>query len=91
MLEGKRVDVYDWVRSYTSEAVVRTNIDIDDALLKKAMIAAGQSTKKGTVEEALRALIRLKEQRKAFDEMRGIGWEGDLEEIRLGWSTRPEG
>lgn len=69
---------------------MRTNIDIDDELLRKAMIAAGQSTKKGTVEEALKMLIRVKGQRKAFDEMRGIGWEGNLEEMRLGWSSRSE-
>jgi Arc/MetJ family transcription regulator len=69
---------------------MRTNIDIDDTLLEEAMQESGHSTKKATVEEALRMLIRLKRQRKAFNEMRGLGWEGDLEEMRLGWSPRPQ-
>ena len=64
---------------------MRTNIEIDDTLLQEAMQESGHSTKKATVEEALRMLIRLKRQRRAFDEMRGIGWEGDLEAMRLGW------
>ena len=64
---------------------MRTNIDIDDALLAEAMVAAGKSTKKATVEEALRRLIQLERQRQAFDSLRGIGWEGDLEEIRSRW------
>ena len=67
---------------------MRTNIDIDDKLLAEAMSETGLPTKKATVEEALRALIRLKRQRKAFEEMRGIGWEGNLEEMRLGWFPR---
>lgn len=67
---------------------MRTNIDIDDKLLAEAMSESGLATKKATVEEALRTLIRLKRQRKAFEEMRGIGWEGNLEEMRLGWSPR---
>lgn len=41
---------------------MRTNIDIDDKLMKAAMKAAGKNTKKETVEEALRELIRLKAQ-----------------------------
>ena len=67
---------------------MRTNIDIDDTLLAEAMSESGHATKKATVEEALKMLIRLKRQRKAFEEMRGLGWEGNLEEMRLGWSPR---
>jgi Arc/MetJ family transcription regulator len=67
---------------------MRTNIDIDDAMLREAMEFSGSKTKKGAVEEALTFFIRLKKQRQALDELRGIGWEGDLEEMRLGWSTR---
>jgi Arc/MetJ family transcription regulator len=33
---------------------MRTNIDIDDDLLTEAITASGLSTKKATVEEALR-------------------------------------
>lgn len=63
---------------------MRTNIDIDDELLARAMEAAGTTTKKATVEEALRRLIQNLERRNAIAELRGIGWEGDLDEMRQG-------
>ena len=37
---------------------MRTNIDIDDDLLTEAMAVSGLSTKKATVEEALRRLVQ---------------------------------
>ena len=37
---------------------MRINIDIDDALLAEAMQATGQTTKRATVEEALKTLVR---------------------------------
>ena len=67
---------------------MRTNIDINDELLGEAMELTGLRTKKAVVEEALELLIRIKNQRKAFEEMRGLGWEGNLEEMRRGWSLR---
>ncbi|MCB1446096.1 MAG: type II toxin-antitoxin system VapB family antitoxin [Rhizobiaceae bacterium] len=66
---------------------MRTNIDIDDALVREAMALSGAKTKKAAIEEAMQFFIRLKNQRKALDEIRGIGWEGDLEEMRLGWPS----
>jgi Arc/MetJ family transcription regulator len=62
---------------------MRTNLDIDDALLAEAMKATGLPTKRATVEEALRTLLRLREQAQAFNELKGLGWEGDLEAMRL--------
>jgi Arc/MetJ family transcription regulator len=70
------------------ERAVRTNIDIDDDLLKEAMTATGQTTKRATVEEALRTVVRLFRQKQAIEELRGIGWEGDLDAMREGWSPR---
>jgi Arc/MetJ family transcription regulator len=61
---------------------MRTNIDIDDELLTKAMKATGAATKKATVEEALRRVVKNHEARKAIAELRGIGWEGNLDEMR---------
>ncbi|PPQ28018.1 type II toxin-antitoxin system VapB family antitoxin [Rhodopila globiformis] len=61
---------------------MRTNIDLDDRLLKHAMAAAGQRTKKGVIEEALRRLIRAHEQKQAIEDLRGLGWEGNLDEMR---------
>ncbi len=63
---------------------MRTNIDIDEDLLAEAMALSGLTTKKAVVEEALRKLIYLKNQRQAFEEMRGMGWYGDLDAMREG-------
>ena len=67
---------------------MRTNIEIDDKLLSEAMAAAGLSTKRATVEEGLRLLVRLREQGRAFAELKGLGWEGDLDEMRRGRPAR---
>jgi Arc/MetJ family transcription regulator len=63
---------------------MRTNIDIDDELLAETMRISGHSTKKAAVEEALRKFVRLGRQRQAFEELKGIGWEGDLDAMREG-------
>jgi Arc/MetJ family transcription regulator len=63
---------------------MRTNIEIDDELLSRAMTASGLSTKRATVEEGLRLLVRVREQAKALAELKGMGWEGDLDEMRRG-------
>ncbi len=41
---------------------MRTNIDIDDALMAAAQEATGLPTKRAVVEEGLRTLVRLREQ-----------------------------
>ena len=55
---------------------MRTNIDIDDALMTKAMNLSGYKTKRETVEAALELLVRLKSQeaiRTARGKLRGKG------------------
>jgi len=64
---------------------MRTNIDIDDELMAEAMEATGKSTKKATVEEALREVVRRARQRQALKDLDGLGWEGDLDEMRRGF------
>lgn len=61
---------------------MRTNIDIDDRLMSQAMKAAGLKTKRATVEEGLRQLIRLRNRAEALRQLKGIGWEGDLDAMR---------
>jgi Arc/MetJ family transcription regulator len=61
---------------------MRTNIDIDDKLMRQAMKASGASTKKGAVEAALRLAVRLHKQGEAIRKLRGFGWEGNLDEMR---------
>jgi Arc/MetJ family transcription regulator len=68
---------------------MRTNIEIDDVLLSCAMKAAGLSTKRATVEEGLRLLVQVREQSRALSRLKGLGWEGDLEEMREGRELPP--
>lgn len=63
---------------------MRTNIEIDDELLSQAMRATGLSTKRATVEEGLRLLVRLRRQAKALASLKGLGWDGDLDDMRRG-------
>jgi Arc/MetJ family transcription regulator len=64
---------------------MRTNIDIDDELMAKALKASGQRTKKAVVHEALELLVRLRGQRKILDLAGKVNWEGDLDELRAGY------
>lgn len=55
---------------------MRTNIDIDDKLMKQAMKAFGVSTKKAAVEQALRQSLQLHGQQ-SLRKLRGkIVWRG---------------
>jgi Arc/MetJ family transcription regulator len=63
---------------------IRTNIDIDDELLARAMATTGLTTKRATVEEGLRLLVRVGKQAKALADIKGLGWEGDLDRMRRG-------
>jgi Arc/MetJ family transcription regulator len=60
---------------------MRTNIDIDDTLMAIAMRITGKKTKRDTVNEALARMVQL-EQQKGMRALRGIGWDGDLDEMR---------
>ena len=53
----------------------RTNIDIDDELMSKTLVATGKATKKAAVEEAMRRAVRNEELRQAIENLRGIGWD----------------
>ncbi len=61
---------------------MRTNIDIDDELLAEAAEIAGTTTKKSTVETALRELIRQHKVRRVLELWGNFDWEGDLQEMR---------
>jgi Arc/MetJ family transcription regulator len=63
-------------------SLMRINIEIDDALLSQAMTATGLPTKRATVEEGLRMLVRMRKQAEAFADLNGLGWEGDLDAMR---------
>jgi Arc/MetJ family transcription regulator len=55
---------------------MRTNIDIDDKLMKQAMKATGTTTKKAAVEAALSKVVQLKRQ-EGIRKLRGrVVWRG---------------
>jgi Arc/MetJ family transcription regulator len=60
----------------------RTNIEIDDELVAEVMHRFGLKTKREAVDLALRRLVGPRLSREFFESLRGIGWEGDLEEMR---------
>ena len=61
---------------------MRTNIDLDDDLIAGAMRVTGLRGKKAVVEEALRRMVLAADRRAALEDMRGLGWTGDLDAIR---------
>lgn len=64
--------------------MARTNIEIDDRLVREGMRVFKCKTKKELVDLALRELLRT-EKRKEILKLRGkVKWEGDLEELRRG-------
>jgi Arc/MetJ family transcription regulator len=74
---------------------MRTNIDIDDKLMRQAMRLGGIDTKKATVEAALRLFIQTRSQ-VGMRRFRGkVKWEGslskasplDVKGVKLGIST----
>ena len=62
----------------------RTNIELDDALVKTAMARFGVRTKREVVDLALRRLVGPPLSLELLGSLRGIGWEGDLDELRAG-------
>lgn len=61
---------------------LRTNIVIDDRLMKETLRATGLKTKREAVELGLRMLLRLAKQSE-IQRLRGkLHWEGDLDGMR---------
>jgi Arc/MetJ family transcription regulator len=62
---------------------MRTNIDIDDTLMREAMRRSGARTKRAAVEAGLRLLAETNAQG-SIRKLRGkIEWAGDLNQSRL--------
>ena len=69
---------------------MRTNIVIEDQLMRDAMQASGARTKREAVELGLRTLVKL-EQQKHIRNFRGrLPWDGDLDSQRLDQAAVPE-
>ncbi len=63
---------------------MRTNIVIDDTLMRDALAASGLPSKRAVVEAGLRSLVSLHRQA-GVRRLRGrVKWTGDLAKLRAG-------
>lgn len=60
---------------------MRTNIVLDDDMVREGLKLTKLKTKKDLVNLALAELVERRRRRRLL-RLRGIGWEGDLEEMR---------
>ena len=75
--EAPATQVYCW-------CMARTNIDIDEAACRVVMERFQFDTKRDAVNFALRQLASQPLDLPAARDMRGTGWDGDLETMRAG-------
>jgi Arc/MetJ family transcription regulator len=62
--------------------MTRTNIDLNDELVSEVMRRFDVTTKKDAVDLALRRLVGVPLTRDFLLGLEGIGWEGDLADLR---------
>ena len=65
---------------------MQIQVTVDDELVAETMAAAGLPSQEATIETALRNLLRHSKLRQAVEDLRGTGWDGDLDAMREGWS-----
>ena len=66
----------------------RTNIDIDDDVIRRVQAGYGLRTKREAVDFALRRLLVEPFTRQEALAAEGSGWDGDLDELRAGTAPR---
>jgi Arc/MetJ family transcription regulator len=64
---------------------MRTNIVIDDKLMKDTLRATGLKSKREAVELGLRTLLRLRQQEEIRRFRGKLNWQGDLDAM---WTDR---
>jgi Arc/MetJ family transcription regulator len=79
---SNRRDTMTHIRVYYGVWVTRTNIDIDDELIDRAMRVYRLRSKREAVDLALRRLVSEPMNDEEALAMEGSGWAGDLNEIR---------
>ncbi|HEY5648837.1 MAG TPA: type II toxin-antitoxin system VapB family antitoxin [Nitrospiria bacterium] len=62
----------------------RTNIELDDKLVKAGLKLTGCKTKKDLVQMALKQLVARKSRKRLLEFEGKVAWEGDLSETREG-------
>ena len=65
---------------------MRTNVEIDDDLIREALRLTGLKTKRAAIEAGLRMLVRVKGQEDILRLAGKVNWEGNLDESRQGRS-----
>ena len=65
---------------------MRTNIVIDDELMKQILRATGLRTKREAVDLGLRTLLKIEQQQRIRKYRGKLHWEGDLARSREGRS-----
>ncbi|HVC07372.1 MAG TPA: type II toxin-antitoxin system VapB family antitoxin [Solirubrobacterales bacterium] len=63
---------------------MRTNIEIDDEVMREAQRLIGAQTKRETVDTALRELVARHHRIGVLDLRGKVRWEGDLDQSRAG-------
>jgi Arc/MetJ family transcription regulator len=63
---------------------MRTNVEIDDKLMKEAQRLSGLKTKRAVIDAALRMFVRVKRQSDILKLAGKVRWEGNLDEMREG-------
>jgi Arc/MetJ family transcription regulator len=70
--------------------MARTNIELDDVLVKEAFRLTGARTKREVVDIALRRLVEKGGLYHALRRLRGkLAWQGDVDAWRAARTTRP--
>jgi Arc/MetJ family transcription regulator len=83
--------VYEGVLWCRVAGVSRTNIELDDELVERAMRLLNLRTKREVVQLALERLVGSRAMTPAEQlAMQGRGWEGDLEPMRREFERFPE-
>jgi Arc/MetJ family transcription regulator len=62
--------------------IMRTNVVLDDDLVKSALSLSGIKTKKKAIEEGLKLLIQVNRQQKIKDFRGKLKWTGNLNKMR---------
>jgi len=75
--------VYNYVgNTHLGDLAMRTNVVLDDDLVKVALRLSGFKTKKKAIEEGLRLLIELNRQKRIKGFRGKLKWTGNLNKTR---------
>ena len=65
---------------------MRVTVELDQKSIEELGAFAEGASPQEQVAAAIADWLRIKRQLRALDEVSGIGWDGDLDEMRSNWS-----